>query len=524
MACQAIVSYGTKTVYESTYIVTENTVIAEGDTIVLKNGMTISDGGVTWNNGIPTPNRTFINNGVIICESNLEINAGYFTNSESGQIIINGYDFTFYSNNNSYAKFYNHGFMNLTDCKFTIYHKSPGKFVNEINGIIRIDNSASTEDKTVDIGLKDKGVNVNNTANDPTTVYFAEGSLLHIKNADLNIVACYNDQNIDGTILIEDGNFKIGTSGGGGLITNISASKGSIYLLDTDDSGDDGILTVPGNGGGASFNIEGTMYAEGLDTELNGGGNTITIKDGGFAFIGNLGADLDDQFDFTVESGGTLNYCGNVKKDFADDVGDIMVNGTLNYAQYFYDGEYDNPEDEGDFNVADGGYMNPLYEDSASCVAAYKEEADILNENPLPIELVYFKGEIVEDAISLIWETASEKNNEGFKIEESIDGINWKEIGFEYGAGNSSNNINYEYNLYELPNIDLVYYRLKQVDFDGSYVYSPIVSVNTNTTVEYVYFDLHGKKVDSNNLSTGLYATQTWVNGKIIETGKIFIK
>ncbi len=103
---------------------------------------------------------------------------------------------------------------------------------------------------------------------------------------------------------------------------------------------------------------------------------------------------------------------------------------------------------------------------------------------PLPIELLDFSGELIHDEVLLKWITASERNNDYFNIEHSIDGENWSSISYTKGAGNSTSKINYSSIDYH-PHIGLNYYRLKQTDFDGSYSYSESVSIlyQTDKTV-----------------------------------------
>jgi hypothetical protein len=103
-------------------------------------------------------------------------------------------------------------------------------------------------------------------------------------------------------------------------------------------------------------------------------------------------------------------------------------------------------------------------------------------ETLLPIELLHFDAEAVNNEyVELNWVTASEINNAYFEVERSRDAQNWHSILKKEGAGNSSMLINYTANDRKpLPGIS--YYRLKQVDFDGSYSHSDPVSVNFKGT------------------------------------------
>lgn len=100
----------------------------------------------------------------------------------------------------------------------------------------------------------------------------------------------------------------------------------------------------------------------------------------------------------------------------------------------------------------------------------------------LPVSLLSFTArQAGNNRVLLEWITASEKNLEGFVIERSFDGIHYSEAGYLHGSGNSSNTVHYSYNDYNLFNNEMIYYRLRQVDFDGSYIHSPVVTVRMNS-------------------------------------------
>ncbi len=97
--------------------------------------------------------------------------------------------------------------------------------------------------------------------------------------------------------------------------------------------------------------------------------------------------------------------------------------------------------------------------------------------NPLPVELVYFKAEnYIKNEITLSWQTASEVNNDFFTIERSIDAKKWESVKKIKGAGNSNQALTYrETDCFSHQGI--IYYRLKQTDFDGTYSYSHIETI-----------------------------------------------
>lgn len=112
------------------------------------------------------------------------------------------------------------------------------------------------------------------------------------------------------------------------------------------------------------------------------------------------------------------------------------------------------------------------------------------SNDPLPVELVSFNGNFDGENVVLNWQTATEINNYGFSIERSfnlvIDGLDdWSEIGFVQGSGTTNSPKEYSFtdNLNPNPNLTLnqVSYRLKQIDLDGTFAYSKIVTVDLTT-------------------------------------------
>lgn len=183
--------------------------------------------------------------------------------------------------------------------------------------------------------------------------------------------------------------------------------------------------------------------------------------------------------------------------------------------------------------------------------------------SPLPVELISFTAQATDAGNLLQWATSSEINNDYFMVEKSKDASYFEETGKVKGAGNSNTLLNYAFtdaNSYT----GLSYYRLKQIDFNGSFIFSNVVSVkfgketfslistfvdydnqtiniylNTNITenVEYQLIDMLGKTInyelqtvkqgvniitiDGKRLVKGIYYL-TVTDGKSILTRKIF--
>ena len=97
----------------------------------------------------------------------------------------------------------------------------------------------------------------------------------------------------------------------------------------------------------------------------------------------------------------------------------------------------------------------------------------------LPVTWLDIQVEDKASSAQLSWITATETNNRGFNIERSTHEDSWESLGFVGGAGNSTEPQFYQFeDMFPLPGYS--YYRLRQVDFDGSTYYSPVVSIFRN--------------------------------------------
>ncbi|MCB9255517.1 MAG: T9SS type A sorting domain-containing protein [Chitinophagales bacterium] len=96
---------------------------------------------------------------------------------------------------------------------------------------------------------------------------------------------------------------------------------------------------------------------------------------------------------------------------------------------------------------------------------------------PLPVELLSFEAKAVDNSyINLSWSTATEINNEGFEVLRSTNGVDFEKVAWIAGNGNSTEELSYTWNDYEVTRGMVYYYQLKQVDYDGQYEYFDIVS------------------------------------------------
>lgn len=102
------------------------------------------------------------------------------------------------------------------------------------------------------------------------------------------------------------------------------------------------------------------------------------------------------------------------------------------------------------------------------------------SQTPLPVELLAFTATAKSKTIDLDWTTASELNCDGFEIERGTRIDAFERIGWTKGNGTTHDISTYIYSDKNVkPNV-LYYYRLKQLDFNGSYNYSHIVAATLN--------------------------------------------
>jgi hypothetical protein len=132
---------------------------------------------------------------------------------------------------------------------------------------------------------------------------------------------------------------------------------------------------------------------------------------------------------------------------------------------------------ERSFSIPDGDFLTLRIETHADLgneEVAYdwiRVEATTIT---LPVEWLSFETEAMERGIQLNWQTAWEKDNDYFEIERSFDAVHWDLLEILDAKGNSQDVTNYSYIDLDQGLKGLIYYRIKQVDLDGSFSYSPI--------------------------------------------------
>jgi hypothetical protein len=130
----------------------------------------------------------------------------------------------------------------------------------------------------------------------------------------------------------------------------------------------------------------------------------------------------------------------------------------------------------GMYYLGSTGWQNVTFGDIM--ITAYTSDAQV------PVELTSFAASISDGNIILKWETASEINNHGFEIEKSLDGNSFHTIGFVQGKGTTSEANSYIFVVKDAQ-AGKFYFRLKQIDFDGSTSYSSIIEIDFNVPKEF---------------------------------------
>jgi subtilisin family serine protease len=112
---------------------------------------------------------------------------------------------------------------------------------------------------------------------------------------------------------------------------------------------------------------------------------------------------------------------------------------------------------------------------------------DAIELIPVPVEITLFSGSYVNGSVQLEWITATETNNSGFEVQKRYEGTSFEKIGFVAGSGSTTVETHYsftdEHNL-----VGRIYYRLKQIDFNGGYTFSNEIMIEVLNLTDYQLF------------------------------------
>jgi hypothetical protein len=221
----------------------------------------------------------------------------------------------------------------------------------------------------------------------------------------------------------------------------------------------------------------------------------------------------------SVTANGVLIVNGNVTNN--NNSNDINVNGKISINGNYSGGNGSELNGTGEMDVT-GDVITEgtgsVFDSTCDCDDdCDNSDASNLDDdcNPLPVELISFECDYDTNMV-ITWATASEINNNYFILEHSIDGINWTPFEFVSGHIYSTTIIEYS-TVHKDPNDGPNYYRITQVDFDGTKDVSHVINcVKVGYIVESItYYSYTGKPVT--NPTTGFYLKVTrYTNGKIV--------
>lgn len=124
---------------------------------------------------------------------------------------------------------------------------------------------------------------------------------------------------------------------------------------------------------------------------------------------------------------------------------------------------------------------------------------EYFDEALVPVELSYFHFQQTRSGIRLEWETESEKNNYGFEIQRRIEETDWTNIGFISGKGTTTEKTYYSFQDNNVTN-GKYSYRLKQINYDGSYKYSKTIEVNFSGVSNYLLYQNYPNPFNSSTV------------------------
>ncbi|GJM33956.1 MAG: hypothetical protein DHS20C18_29570 [Saprospiraceae bacterium] len=322
------------------------------------------------------------------------------------------------------------------------------------NGLITV---SVTDEDGINIGsggiLNNNGtLNIDGGANDQRTLLVNNGTLNN--NNTLNLVGGkqFSRAQINETGILNNNNGAILDTGDGRIKVNgVGFFNNSGLLMST-------INSPLRTDAGATNIINNGFYKY--------GNNPQNFSDDGTTLTGtNNGIDLNDVTKTTIDAGG------------------ICIIDIAESAYEYFDGANSVGSTNGSGSLTLGA--NVLSSDPVTLTTTLPGVSitiqNVCESAVLPIELVHFTAIPMEKEVMIKWQTALEINNNYMVIERSKNGRAFAEIGRMQGAGFSNVLLDYEWKDRQ-PFSGQNYYRLRQVDFDGTTSYSEVASVEFKKT------------------------------------------
>lgn len=192
---------------------------------------------------------------------------------------------------------------------------------------------------------------------------------------------------------------------------------------------------------------------------------------------------LNAMFECTL---GSPMVCGNMlnwNDNSSNEMGFVIERKEGTGGYIVIDSVGENGQNYFDTEIVDSTlYTYRVYAYNAGSASGYSNEASVTS-GVVPVEFISFTASFLNEKVVLIWQTATEKNNRGFEVERFLND-NWQNIGYVAGRGTTSEKSSYEfvddwstYNFF-----GIVKYRLKQLDYDGTFTYSSEAVIEIDIT------------------------------------------
>jgi Secretion system C-terminal sorting domain len=274
-------------------------------------------------------------------------------------------------------------------------------------------------------------------------------------NLDRNIGVSNQLQMVTGLLNVK--NFNVDMGANGAIITESETTRV------TDDAGNTGNATTTRNLSLPLVNVNpGNLGVEFVSSPALGNTN-ITRFGAAFVFNGN--------------STGLIRRYYNIQP-----ANNTALNATARF--YYLDAELNGVNESAAVlwkSINNGASWTQIIPDTRNTTLNYLEKTGINdfslwtignNNSALPIILSSFNTACKNNGADLVWATQFEQNTSVFEIEKSKDGNSWTKIGTVNANGVAS-----DYNFTD-NEAGQAYYRLKQIDIDGKFTYSKVLSSN----------------------------------------------
>lgn len=206
----------------------------------------------------------------------------------------------------------------------------------------------------------------------------------------------------------------------------------------------------------------------------SGSGTLPQLETGGEQLIAYTGSESSPRFIAAVNwgnSGWTSGATSSQTSKAPGSLSDIELTTLFN--NYRFNGSV-----SGDPNTTRAALINPVNWTGSNSRIGYVDLIANIDNNELPVELTTFTASVDKNVVLLYWRTETEIQNYGFEIQRNFELMSdWEKIGFVEGHGTVY--IPYEYSFKDesIQSAGSYYYRLKQIDTDGSFEYSDPVEI-----------------------------------------------